>query len=294
VANSPAVIPTPTDQPLPGAPSVGSNPRYPGVVTYSNTANGFFSVVGAASFQLSSTQTVYGHAAYSNGVYIAIKRLDTSGLYWIDLYRVTVSTSSSSASSASLQCSIRYDGNFTASLAYDQGSIYIHSISYPYNLRKFDASNCLEGTAVAIPPASGSWSAEGSYDVFNGQLQGVYYASGAYSLRTYNSITGTMTTVVQAPKWNDYQINFSSNFSRSSRGVWGVNRGQNSRYNFYFTNPTSGDGRFAPLPNSDYPDFSQSGQGSMMGISVASDKTGYIAILFSDRIRIYMLDIESF
>ena len=288
------------DKFFPGVPGISipvgavqnPNPRYPWANEYSNSANGYFSVVGTALINYPTTQTFFGFAAADTGTLVAIKRLDASFMSWVDLYAVPLAASSAPSTTMSLRCSIRFDGYFSSGFSYDQGYVYFTGTMWPYTIRKFSASTCAESTALNFPTTPTGWIYESHYQIFQGAFVGVYSQATVQSLRSYNSISGQLTTVVQSKSWADYSIDFSQNFSRTTGGAWGINTCGYWRKCIYFAN--SKGASFGYLPDSEYPDLSNNGNSFTFVLSAPSDTVAYVCAVSSTALRIYRIDTVSF
>ncbi len=285
-------FPDAPDLTLPDSSGPFANPRYPWAKTYLNSSRGFFSVVGSSSLLIPTGQSFFGFAATETSTLLAIKRIDASNMSWVDLFSILIAASSSASTSMALRCSIRYDGNFSSGFSYDQSSVYFTSTSWPYTLRKFSATTCVEGTAVAIPSTPSPWTSRSTYQMSMGSFLGVYDSYPAQYVRSYDPATGLMTSIVSNKKWSDYTMSFTPGFSRTPSGVWGLNSCGNYQSCLYFASPT--DARFGYLPDTDYPDLSRRGDQLTFVVSAPSDSVAYVSVSTPARVRIYRLDTASF
>lgn len=285
-------FPEAPDLTLPDASIGNSNPRYPWAKTYGNSAKGFFSIVGTSSIAIPTGQTFFGFAATEEDTLLAIKRTDSLNLSWVDLFSITIAASNSAVGQISLQCSIRFDGLFSSGFSYDQNAVFFTSTTWPYSLRKFNATTCAEASPIPIPATPSPWISRSKFQVSEGSLLGVYEISSTEYVRAYDPLTGQMTSLSSNYKWNDYTINFAAGFSRTASGIWGLNSCGNSQSCLYFVN--SAGARFGYLPDADFPDLSRRGQSLTFILSSANDNITYLCVASGARVRLYRLDTESF
>lgn len=275
----------------PGSSQPSTNPRYPGLKTYGTTNNGFYSIVKGASYTLGTDQTFFGASARSDSLLLALKRIDTSGFKWIDIYEIPILSGL-----LTFQCKIRDDGNFSAGIRFDNQRLYIKSNTYPITYRSFNYSDCVEGIALSGPNLSSPWSDCGNWDVFDGLLNLCQSSSATGQvMRSYSEVTGQIITSFIAPQWNDFNISFSqSSINRTPKGLWGMKPASGSaNMVLYFIDTVSQVGDWGTLPSSDYTDLINDYQTTLYAVT-EDDKNLYIVALKDKQLRYYILDIESF
>lgn len=112
--------------------------------TLTTTTGGYIEVTSVSQLTLNSNQTFYGLAADPNNLYQLLKENDGGGIYhWLFM------SMPNSSNTFSTVCSILDDGNFSGGLGWDGTYFYTFKPGGPpIYIRRFQASNCSEATAL--------------------------------------------------------------------------------------------------------------------------------------------------
>jgi hypothetical protein len=275
----------------PGSEHPGVNPRHPDLKTYGTINSGYYSILRATSFTFSSDQSFFGGTAKDDSLLLSFKRMDSSGLNWIDIYVIP-----KVSGTLTFNCKIRDDGNLAYGIKYDLGTLFIRSNNSPIKYRSFNFSNCVEGSQLNTPMIVSPWVNCSNWDILDGLLN-ICLTSNASGtvIKNYSESTGQVSSVVSEIKWNDFSISFSQSlFVRTKKGTWGIRpANQSLNMNLYFIDSNTNVGNWSPLPSNDYPDLTNNYQVTLTA-ETDDDRNLYIIARKEKVIRIYLLDVESF